>query len=103
MSYALVSQNHGVDISWHHALERELGDDPADGLTAIYAGTGPDGLCVISVWESKAHADRFTAERLVPTLQRLGVTRDQMTRRSTLEVELDDASTYLHGVSPADA
>lgn len=94
MSYAMVTQSHGVDISWHHALERELGDDPIDGLVATYAGNGPEGLCVISVWQSKAYADRFTAELLVPTLQRLGVTLDQQTRRSVLEIDLDDASTY---------
>ena len=102
MSYAMVSQSHGVDISWHHALEQELGDEPIEGLIATYAGTGPDGLCVISVWESKAHADRFTAELLVPTLQRLGVTPDQRTRRSVLEVNLDDASSYLRS-SPRSA
>lgn len=93
MSYAIVTQAPGVDISWHHTLERELGDDPIDGLIATYAGTGPDGMCVISVWESKAHAERFTAELLVPTLQRLGVTPHQQARRSVLEVELDDTAT----------
>jgi hypothetical protein len=90
MSYAMVSQSQGVGIEWHHALERELGAEPVDGLVATYAGTGPDGLCVISVWESKAHADRFTAEQLVPTLQRLGVTADQRARRSVLEIDLED-------------
>lgn len=103
MSYATVSQTHGVDISWHHTLERELGDDPIDGLIATYAGTGPDGMCVISVWESKAHADRFTAELLVPTLRRLGVTPDQQTRRSVLEIQLDDTTTRPRRTSTADA
>lgn len=88
MSYAMVSQSPGVGIEWHHALERELGDAPVEGLVATYAGTGPDGLCVISVWESKAHADRFAVEQLVPTLQRLGVTKDQQARRSVLEIDL---------------
>jgi hypothetical protein len=102
MSYAMVSQSQGVDISWHHALERELGDDPIDGLIATYAGAGPEGLCVISVWQSKAHADRFAAELLVPTLQRLGVTADQQTRRSIIEVDLDDTATYVRSPSAAE-
>ncbi|MBA2575930.1 MAG: hypothetical protein H0V05_04690 [Euzebyaceae bacterium] len=89
MSYAMVSQNHGVGIEVHHALQRELGDEPVEGLIATYAGTGPDGLCVISVWDSKGHADRFTAEQLVPTLQRLGLKPDP-TRRSVLEIDLED-------------
>ena len=92
MSYAMVSQSHGVGIEWHHAVQRELGSEPVEGLLASYAGTGKDGLCVISVWESKAHADRFTVEQLVPALQRLGVTPDQQTRRSVIEIDLDDAT-----------
>lgn len=103
MSYAMVTQAPGVDISWHHTLERELGDEPIDGLIATYAGTGPDGMCAISVWESKAHADRFTAELLVPTLQRLGVTPQQQTRRSVLEIELDDTATRRRRPTTADA
>jgi hypothetical protein len=84
MSYAMVSQSPGVSIDWHHALQRELGDDPIEGLIATYAGTGPEGLCVISVWDSKAHANRFTVEQLVPTLQRLGITSDQLVGNDTL-------------------
>ena len=91
MSYAMVSQTPGVSIDWHHAVERELGDEPIAGLVATYAGTSQDGLCVISVWESKAHADRFAVEQLVPTLRRLGVTPDQQTHRSVLEIDLDTA------------
>lgn len=90
MSYAIVSQSPGVGIEWHQALERELGETPVEGLVATYAGTSSAGLCVISVWESKAHADRFTVEQLVPVLQRLGVTRDQQAGRSVLEVDLVD-------------
>ena len=89
MSYAMVSQNHGVGMETHHALERALGDEPVEGLIATYAGRGPDGLCVISVWHSKAHADRFTTERMIPTLNRLGFTPDP-TRRSVLEIDLVD-------------
>ena len=90
MPYAMVSQNHGVSIDVHHALQRELGDEPVEGLIATYAGTGPDGLCVISVWESKAHADRVTSEEMVPTLKRLGF-RPDPARCSVLEIDLEDA------------
>ena len=45
-----------------------VGDRP-DGMQARYAGTAEDGsLRVVSVWESKAHADRFMSERLGPAL-----------------------------------
>jgi hypothetical protein len=44
-------------------------DDRPEGMQARYAGTTEDGsLRVISLWESKAHADRFMTERLGPAL-----------------------------------
>src|SRR5215204_2824569 len=43
--------------------------EPAEGMVARYAGNAQDGtLRVVSLWESKAHADRFFAERLGPAL-----------------------------------
>lgn len=42
---------------------------PPEGMQARYAGTTTDGkLCVIGLWETKAHADRFFAQRLGPEL-----------------------------------
>jgi hypothetical protein len=46
----------------------QLGGEP-DGLEARYAGTADDGtLRIVTLWESKAHADRFYAETLGPAL-----------------------------------
>lgn len=47
----------------------QVGGEP-DGLEARYVGTVGDGLRVVTLWESKAHADRFFAERLGPALAR---------------------------------
>ncbi len=45
-----------------------VGGDPA-GLEARYVGRADDGkLRVVTLWESKAHADRFFAEALGPAL-----------------------------------
>ena len=44
-------------------------DDRPEGMQARYAGTTEDGsLRVVSLWESKDHADRFMTERLGPAL-----------------------------------
>jgi hypothetical protein len=43
------------------------GGEP-DGLEARYVGTAGGELRVVTLWESKAHADRFFAERLGPAL-----------------------------------
>ena len=44
-------------------------DQHAHGLIARYAGVTEQGLAVTSVWESKAHSDRFWVEHLIPTLR----------------------------------
>jgi hypothetical protein len=45
-----------------------------DGLLAWAAGSDSDGLHVVTVWQSKAHQDRFEAEQLFPAFQALGMT-----------------------------
>lgn len=50
------------------AVLAQLAGDP-DGLEARYVGTADDGkLRVVTLWESKAHADRFFTETLGPAL-----------------------------------
>ena len=44
-----------------------------DGLLAWAAGTDDNGLHVVTVWQSKAHQDRWTAEQLFPAFQSLGL------------------------------
>ena len=44
-------------------------DGPPDGMEARYIGTAADGtLRVVSLWQSKEHADRFFAEKLGPAV-----------------------------------
>ncbi|GAA1530349.1 hypothetical protein [Kribbella lupini] len=47
-----------------------VGPEP-EGLEARYVGPSPEGLRVVTLWESKAHADKFFAERLGPALAKL--------------------------------
>jgi len=48
----------------------ELGGEP-DGLEARYVGTADAKLRVVTLWESKPHADRFFADRLGPALAKV--------------------------------
>jgi len=41
-----------------------------EGLEARYAGTTDGVVRIVTLWESKAYADRFFAERLGPALAR---------------------------------
>ena len=49
----------------------QLGPAP-DGMEARYVTTTDDGqVRIVSLWQSKEHADRFFADRLGPTLARV--------------------------------
>ena len=44
-----------------------------DGLLVWTAGTDENGLHVVTIWESRAHAERFQAEQLFPAFQATGM------------------------------
>jgi hypothetical protein len=52
------------------AVMEQVGGEP-EGLHARYVGTTGGELRVVTVWESKADADRFFAERLGPALAKV--------------------------------
>jgi hypothetical protein len=48
----------------------QVGGEP-EGLEARYVGSTDDGLRVVTLWDSKEHADRFFADRLGPALAKV--------------------------------
>lgn len=56
-------------IEQFDTVRAQLGEIPA-GLQARYLGTADGKLRIVTLWESKEHADRYFAERLGPTLAR---------------------------------
>jgi hypothetical protein len=71
MTYIISTNNSGDEETF-----RKVGDivgNGAEGLIALYAGASGDGLSITAVWETKAHSDRFAAEKLMPALRQLGV------------------------------
>jgi hypothetical protein len=42
--------------------------DAPDGMEARYTGKTGDGLRIVTLWESKEHADRFLEDTLGPAL-----------------------------------
>ncbi len=72
MTY-IISTNSPGDEATFSKVGDLVGDNP-DGLIALYAGASGDGLSITAIWETKAHSDRFTTEKLRPALQQLGVT-----------------------------
>jgi hypothetical protein len=71
MPYLTNSLIPGGSLDDYHAITAALPDDRPEGMVARYAGMAPEGLAITVVWTSKAHADRFEAEQLLPTARRV--------------------------------
>jgi hypothetical protein len=68
MQWITVATPPFGSIEQFDKVRAQLGAEP-DGLEARYVGTADDGkLRVVTLWESKAHADRFFAQTLGPAL-----------------------------------
>jgi hypothetical protein len=71
MKWITVATPPFETIEQFDRVRDHVGEEPA-GLEARYVGTADDGrLRVVSLWESKAHADRFFAETLGPSLAKV--------------------------------
>jgi len=68
MTYILSTQTPAT-LDDFGKVDRALGDVVPTGLLARYVGTNELGLCITTVWASKADSDRFTVERLFPALE----------------------------------
>jgi hypothetical protein len=87
MTYVLVTNSTGGDPEIFRAIVDRV-EEHAHGLVARYAGFNERGLAITSVWESKAHADRFTVDHLLPAIRELAPEADQQPE-GPLVVEYD--------------
>ena len=68
MAWITVATPSFASIEHVDAVLAQL-DGAPDGMEERYIGTAEDGkLRVVSLWQSKAHAERFFAEKLGPAL-----------------------------------
>ena len=56
------------DLDGYRRVSAQLPERP-DGMIARYAGESDGHLSITVVWETKAHADRFTEEELLPAIR----------------------------------
>ena len=54
-------------------------DQWPEGIIAHYAGATEDGWCVVDVWETREHFERFVAEQLGPGMASAGVPQPELT------------------------
>jgi hypothetical protein len=85
MAFATISQTPGVTIEQFRAVQAVLGDRP-EGLLAQIVGVADSKLQIITVWESRAHNDRFVAEQLHPAFNNAGYVAEHETVKVEFEV-----------------
>jgi heme-degrading monooxygenase HmoA len=75
MAHIHIAATPGATIEGFRAVAAKHNPpQDIDGLLGWAAGTDSSGLHVVTVWESKAHQDRWSAEQLFPAFQALGMT-----------------------------
>ncbi len=73
MPYTHVSHVPGHSLSDYQTVAEVLGPQIPEGRLALIVGETNGALHIIDVWDSKAHSDRFAAERLMPALRQAGI------------------------------
>ena len=90
MAFVHSTKAKGVSIEDFRAVSAKHNPpQDIDGLLAWAAGTDENGLHVVTVWQSKAHQDRWAAEQLFPAFQSLGMT-DVASKMDFTEYDADE-------------
>ena len=91
MAYVHIAAARGMTIDNFRQVAEKL-EPPASiaGLLVQAAGSDESGLHVVTVWESKAHADRFEAEQLFPAFQAAGVASEVMANTAFTIFDADE-------------
>ena len=77
MTYIHISSTKGLTIEDFRQVAAEHNPpQDIDGLLGWAAGSDENGLHVVTMWQSSAHADRFQAEQLFPAFQAVGMPAD---------------------------
>jgi hypothetical protein len=76
MSYVQVTRSPGIGMAEYERIHGGIGPAPVPGLIGHHVGVVDGTLVVVDVWETRADADRFAAERLFPAFERAGVHPD---------------------------
>jgi hypothetical protein len=83
-----TSKGHGLD-SFKQVEDKVESRESIDGLLVESFGQDGDYVRHVSIWESKAHKDRYESERLIPAFQSLGLTAEVMATTEFATCEAD--------------
>lgn len=88
MAHIHVSKSKGQTIeNFRMVSARHNPPQDIDGLLAWAAGTDENGLHVVTVWQSRAHQERWAAEQLFPAFQETGLAEHVMANAEFTEYE----------------
>jgi hypothetical protein len=88
MAFVHITKAKGVTIEDFRAVSaKHHPPQDIDGLLAWAAGSDENGLTVVTVWQSKAHQERFAAEQLFPVFQEFGMAEQVMANSEYTEYE----------------
>lgn len=73
MSYIQIVRTPDMGMDEYERVRKELGPESGAGNTSHRVGVVDGALVTVDEWETRAHADRFAAERLFPAFERAGV------------------------------
>lgn len=80
MPVCLIIEVPGATQEQYEAVVEGLGEpELGDGQSHHFAGPMEGGWCVLDVWESRGHFDRFLQERLGEQIQRAGLAQPKIT------------------------
>jgi len=94
MAFIHIAKSKGFSVEDSRRVQDKVGPvESIDGLLAQAVGGDGDSLVHVTVWQSKAHKDRFEAERLLPVFQAVGLAAD--VAASTEFTQCDAAELYI--------
>lgn len=79
MAVCLIVNIPGGTLEQYDQVRQGVGDPLGEGQISHVAGATDDGICVVDVWESREHFDRFLQGQLGEQLGRAGVPQPQIT------------------------
>ena len=76
MSYVHVTRSPGMSLADYQKVAEHLGHAPIAGRLSHHVGEQSGALLVVDIWEKRADADRFAADRLFPAFAAAGTRPD---------------------------
>ncbi len=91
MAYILITTTRGRGLQDYRSATAKIGSpQDIDGVLA-QAVSGDQGMLrIVTFWKSRAHSDRFAAEKLMPAFRELGMTAAAQENTEFLAFEADE-------------